>query len=87
MIRNVYLTQFQALLRFGILFSGGIEGELSIRIIRITKRVIRSMVGVSSRTSCRQLFKGFNILTLASLYNIGSDLFYKQILSVFGAKF
>ena len=26
------------------------------------------MVGVSSRTSCRQLFKELNILTLASLY-------------------
>ena len=26
------------------------------------------MAGVSSRTSCRQLFKELNILTLASLY-------------------
>jgi hypothetical protein len=39
-----------------------------MRIFRIQKRVIRSMVGVSSRTSCRQLFKELNILTLASLY-------------------
>jgi hypothetical protein len=30
-----------------------------------------SMVGVSSRTSCRQLFKELNILTLASLYILG----------------
>jgi hypothetical protein len=30
--------------------------------------VIRSLGGVSSRTSCRQLFKELNILTLASLY-------------------
>jgi hypothetical protein len=29
--------------------------------------VIMSMVGVNSRTSCRQLFKELNILTLASL--------------------
>jgi len=29
--------------------------------------MIRSMVEVSSRTSCRQLFKELNILTLASL--------------------
>jgi hypothetical protein len=47
---------------------GGIGGELSIRIFRIQKRVIRSMVGVSSRMSCRQLFKELNILTLASSY-------------------
>jgi len=47
---------------------GGNRGELSMRIFRIQKRVIRSMVGVSSRTSCRQLFKELSILTLASLY-------------------
>ena len=59
MLRNICFTKFQALLRFGILFwgGGGIGGELSIRIFRIQKRVIRLMVGVSSRTSCRQLFK------------------------------
>jgi hypothetical protein len=41
---------------------------LTIRILRIQKQVIRSMVGVSARTSCRQLFKELNILTLVSLY-------------------
>ena len=49
-------------------FGGRIEGELSIRIFRIQKRVTGSMVGVSSRTSCRQLFKELDILTSASLY-------------------
>jgi hypothetical protein len=44
------------------------RGELNTRILRIQKRVIRSMVGVSSRTACRQLFKELNILTLASFY-------------------
>ena len=39
-----------------------------MRILGIQKRVIRSTVGISSRTSCRQLFKELNILTLASLY-------------------
>jgi len=42
--------------------------HLTTRILRIQKRVIRSMVGVSPRTSCRQLFKEMNILTLVSLY-------------------
>jgi hypothetical protein len=63
-------------------------GELNARILRIQKRVIRSMVGISSRTSCKELFKELNILTLASLYiHIGSDLFYKKIPPVCGAKF
>ena len=68
MIQNVYFTKFQALLRFGIPFWGGMGGELSTRIFRMQKRVIRSTVGVSSRTSNRQLFKELNILTLASFY-------------------
>jgi len=46
------------------LFSYGITSN---RILQIQKRVIRPMVGVSSRTTCRQLFKELNILTLVSL--------------------
>jgi hypothetical protein len=57
-----------SLLQFGILFWEGAGGELSTRIFRIHKQVIRSTVGVNSRTSCRQLFKELNILTIVSLY-------------------
>jgi len=70
MIQNIYSTKFQALLWFGILFWGGRGRELSKRIFRIQKRVIRLMSGVSSRTSCRQLFKELIILTLQSYTNI-----------------
>jgi hypothetical protein len=69
MIWNIYFTKFHSLLWFGILVWRGEWGELNTRILKIQKRVIRSMVGVSSRTSCRQLFKDLNIiLTLALLY-------------------
>jgi len=33
----------------------------------VQKRVVRILAGVSSRTSCRNLFKEFKILTIASL--------------------
>ena len=36
------------------------------------------MVGVSSRTSCRQLFKELNILTLASLYILEVTCFIRK---------
>jgi hypothetical protein len=62
MIQNIYFTEFEALLQCGILICGGIGGELNTIIFRIQKRVIRSMVGVSSSISCRQLFKELNIL-------------------------
>ena len=68
LIQNIYFTKFHSLLWFGILFWRGAGGKLTTRILRIQKRVIRSMVGVSARTSCRQLFKELNILTLVSLY-------------------
>jgi len=68
LIRNIYFSKFHSLLRFGILFWGGSGSELITRILRIQKRVIRSMVGVSSRTSCRHLFQELNILTSVSLY-------------------
>jgi hypothetical protein len=47
MIRNIYFAKFQSLLRFGILFWGGLGGELNTRIQRIQKRSIRLMVGAS----------------------------------------
>jgi len=81
-IQNVYFTKFQALLWSGIQFCGGIGGELNTRILRIQKRVSGSMVGVSSRTSCRQLYSNIGFF----IY-FGSDLFHKKILSVSTVKF
>jgi len=78
MIQNVYFTKFQALLWSGILFWGGVSSELNRRIFRIQKRVVKSMVGVSSRISCRQLFKELNILTLASLYILEVNCFIRK---------
>jgi len=57
---------------------GGIGGELNTIIIRIQKRVIRSMVGVSSRMSYSQLFKELNILTLASLHILEVTCFVRK---------
>jgi hypothetical protein len=57
---------------------GGVGGELSIRIFRIQKRLIGSMVGVCSRTFCRQLFKELSILKLASLYILEVTCFIRK---------
>ena len=68
MIQNIYFTKFQALFRFKMPFWGGTGGKVSIRIFRIPKKVIRSMVAVSSRTACRRMLKEIKIPTLASLH-------------------
>jgi hypothetical protein len=58
------------LLWFGILCwgGGGAGDELTSKILRIQKQVIRLIAGVNPRTPCRQLFKELNILTVVSLY-------------------
>jgi len=78
LIRNLYFTKFQSLLRFGILLWGGAGGEINKKIFILQKRAIRSMAGVNSRTSCRQLFKKLNILTLSSLYILEVTCFIRK---------
>ena len=46
--------------------------------IHVAAHEIRSMVGTSSRTSCRQLFKELNILTVASLYILEVTRFIRK---------
>jgi hypothetical protein len=53
-------------------------GEVNVRIFRIQKKVVRLMVGVSSRTSCRQLFKEMSVLTLAYLYILELTCFIRK---------
>jgi len=76
MIRNIYFTKFQSLQQVGTLFWGELGGELNMRILRIQKRAIRSMVGASSRTSCRQL--ELNILNLPLLYILEMTCFVRK---------
>ena len=68
MTLNIYIAQFQSLMCFGLLFWGGIGCEQIKRVFRIQKKAIRIMVGINSRTSCREIFKELNILTLPLLY-------------------
>jgi hypothetical protein len=75
MIQNIYFTKFQGLgYCFGV---GGMGRELNIRIFRTQKKVIRSMVGITSRTSRRQVFKKLNRLTLALLYTLQVTCFIR----------
>jgi hypothetical protein len=50
MIRNLYHSKFEALVRYGIIF-WGVEKE-SILVFKLLKTVIRTMSGVGRGTSC-----------------------------------
>jgi hypothetical protein len=66
MIRSIYHSKSELLVRYGIIFWGA--GNESIPIFKLQKRVIQSMCGAGTGTFCRQLFKDCKILMVTSLY-------------------
>jgi hypothetical protein len=50
----------------------------SNKIFELQKKVLWIISGVSNRTSYRQIFKGYNILTLSSLYILEVICFIKR---------
>jgi hypothetical protein len=61
-VRNIYYSNFQSCLRFGILLWGG-DNE---SIFKLQKKVLQIISVVT--TSCRQIFKDYNMLMLSFLY-------------------
>ena len=59
-------------------FLGAVKGDSRIKVAKVQKRVVRILAGVSSRTSCRNLFKEFKILTIASLYILEVTCFIQK---------
>jgi hypothetical protein len=76
MIRNIYFSNFDSCMRYDIILWGG-DNE-SNKIFKLQKKVLRINSGVSNCTSCRQLFKDYNILTLSSLYILDVICFIKK---------
>jgi hypothetical protein len=77
MIRSIYYAYFQSRLQYGIIFWGSAKD--SIMVFRIQKKVMRLIVGVNKRTSCRSIFIQFKILTVPSLYILVTLRFIKQM--------
>lgn len=65
-IRDIYYPNFHALLTYDIIFRD--MANKSKNSFRPKKGVIIIIRGVSKHISCRQIFKDYNIITLASLY-------------------
>jgi hypothetical protein len=75
-IKCIYYSKFQSCLKYGIIFWG--ESNESLSIFKLQKRVIRIISGASTNSSCRQIFKDYNILTVASLYILEVICFIKK---------
>jgi type IV secretory pathway VirB3-like protein len=64
------------IMSYGIMFWG--NSSHSPIIFKMQKRVLRILVGIGYRDSCRELFKGLKILTLSSQYIFSLLLFVIQ---------
>jgi hypothetical protein len=61
-MKMVYHSYVHSILKYGIIFWG--NASLSVNILKIQKRIIRIMSGVSKFNSCRDLFKKLQTLPL-----------------------
>ena len=65
-LRIVYFAHFQSLTNYDIIFGGSSTNVHNVFFIQ--KRIIRVMLGLAPRRSCRDGFKKLDILAVPSLY-------------------
>jgi hypothetical protein len=63
-LRTIYFSYFHSILSYGTIFWG--NSTYSCNIFKIQKGLIRIIMNVIKRDSCRQLFKNLKILPLKS---------------------
>ena len=65
-LRIIYLANFESRMRYAIMFYG--SGSEAVRVFILQKRVLRKMLHLSYRESCRGHFRANNILTFFAVY-------------------
>ena len=65
-LRSIHFANFHSHLRYGILFWEG--DSQSTKIFKLQKKVVRLICNVKRKTSCRELFRAFNILPVSCVY-------------------
>lgn len=76
LLKTVYFSNFQSVLSYGIIMWGNSSDIIKIFVIQ--KRALRTMLGLSAKTSCRGHFKSQGILTTTGLYIFKCILFLKK---------
>lgn len=75
-LKTYYFAHIHSSLNYGILCWGNCTRINEILVIQ--KRIIRTMLFKTRSTSCRELFKKSNILTVTSLYILNAVTFIKS---------
>ena len=78
----IYYSYFQSILTYRIIFWG--HTPVSYVIFRMQKKIVRIMVGIRSRDSCREYFKRLKILPLQSQYLLSLLLCVAENVDYFG---
>jgi hypothetical protein len=66
-LKNIYFTKFESILKYGIFWGGGCKEVEAVFKIK-KKKGLRVIMGVNSQVSCIKLFCDLEILTLTSLF-------------------
>jgi hypothetical protein len=72
-LKMIYYSHLHSIITYGLIFWG--NSHYSNTIFRLQKRIIRIIVGLRSRDSCREQFKKLKILLLQSQYILSLLLF------------
>jgi hypothetical protein len=65
-LKMIYFAYVHSIIEYGIILGGNTPN--SITVFRIQKWIIRVIMNVRTRDSCRDLFKNLKILTMYSQY-------------------
>jgi hypothetical protein len=68
-LKNVYFTKFDSMLKYGIIFWGG--GLKTPKQFLKYKKCLRVIMGINNCASCISLFREFEILIVTSLHIFG----------------
>jgi hypothetical protein len=65
-LRMIYYAYMHPIMTYGIILGG--NSSYTVKLFRVQKNVIRIMMGLKKRDSCRGSFKEMEILPLRSQY-------------------
>jgi hypothetical protein len=65
-LKMIYFSYFPSIMSCGLIFWG--NSYHSNKVFKLEKRIIRIMVGIRDRESCREYFRTLQILPLQSQY-------------------
>lgn len=79
--RLFYFSNIQSIISYGIIFWG--SSSFAIRVFRAQKRIIRCLLNLQPRDTCKPHFTSLNVLTVPSLYYLHLVLFVRKHGSLF----